>query len=88
MLLHYIGLVDITSDGHLHVMFPDFPGCISSGDSFQGLFDNATEALELHLEGVLEDDKDWCGVPSSYSDILSKVHPKDVLYPIVITVVR
>lgn len=31
--------------------YPDVPGCISAGESLDGIKANALEALELHLEG-------------------------------------
>lgn len=37
------------------VVVPDLPGCFSAGDSFQEAIDNAKEAIEVHLEGLLSD---------------------------------
>lgn len=36
------------------VFFPDLPGCISAGDTVQEAATNATEALALHIEGMVE----------------------------------
>lgn len=54
------------------VIFPDFPGCISQGDTVPQTMENAVEALALHVEGMLaegddlpapsyahEPDRDW-----------------------------
>src|SRR5688500_7599881 len=37
------------------VSFPDFPGCVAVGDSFQSAVDSAAEALRFHVEGMLAD---------------------------------
>lgn len=36
------------------VIVPDLPGCFSAGDSFEEALANAREAIELHLEGLLD----------------------------------
>jgi predicted RNase H-like HicB family nuclease len=43
---------DVPDDGW-DVIFPDFPGCTSKGDTAQEAMKNAIEALELHLEGMV-----------------------------------
>lgn len=37
------------------VTVPDLPGCFSAGSSMDEALNNAVEAIELHLEGLLED---------------------------------
>lgn len=37
------------------VVFPDFPGCVSQGDTAHDALENGREALALHLEGMLAD---------------------------------
>ena len=37
------------------IFIPDVEGCFSAADSYQDVFDNAIEAIELHLEGLVED---------------------------------
>ena len=34
---------------------PDLPGCISAGDTLEEAIGMAREAIELHLEGMIED---------------------------------
>ena len=54
------------------VIFPDFPGCVSQGDTALDAMKNAKEALALHIEGMVAEgcelppqselntpDKDW-----------------------------
>lgn len=37
------------------LVFPDFPGCTTSGDSVEQAYENAFEALALHVEGMVEE---------------------------------
>ncbi len=37
------------------VVVPDLPGCFSAGDTAEDAFTNAVEAIDLHLEGMVED---------------------------------
>jgi predicted RNase H-like HicB family nuclease len=42
-------------DGVFGIVFPDFPGCVSIAETGDQIADMATEALSLHIEGMLED---------------------------------
>ena len=37
------------------VIVPDLPGCFSAGDTFEEAFANAHEAIDLHVQTMLED---------------------------------
>jgi predicted RNase H-like HicB family nuclease len=37
------------------VTVPDLPGCFSSGSTFDEAIDQARQAIELHLQGMVED---------------------------------
>ncbi len=52
---------DTTAHG---IFIPDLEGCFSAADDYQDAFDNAIEAIELHLEGLVEDGED-VPLPSS-----------------------
>jgi predicted RNase H-like HicB family nuclease len=44
-----------TDDGvRFGVTVPDLPGCFSSGDTFDQALDCVLEAIDLHLEGLVE----------------------------------
>ncbi|SAI47367.1 phage-like protein [Bordetella ansorpii] len=48
-----------TDDGvRFGVTVPDLPGCFSSGDTFEEALDSVLEAIDLHLEGLVEDGHD------------------------------
>lgn len=51
----YFGLVHGDMEDGFGVSFPDFPGCISCGDDIAQATSSASEALEMHIEGMLED---------------------------------
>lgn len=51
----YIVIVHKTSDSAYGMTFPDAPGCFSAADELDDLFANATEALELWVEGMIDD---------------------------------
>lgn len=45
-----------TDDGVRYgVTVPDLPGCFSGGDSFDDALECASEAIDLHLEGLADD---------------------------------
>jgi predicted RNase H-like HicB family nuclease len=51
----YIAVVHKEPDSIFGVSFPDFPGCVAGGETLQDAHDSANEALELHIQGMIED---------------------------------
>ncbi len=51
----YVALIHKEKGTSYGVMFPDFPGCVSAGDTPEEAFDNAREALAFHVEGMRSD---------------------------------
>lgn len=51
----YMGVVERGLNGSFGVYFPDLPGCVSAGDSFEEAVTGGQEALDLHLEVMRED---------------------------------
>ena len=47
---NYIALFEENGKGGYGVVFPDFPGCISAGSTYQEAVRMAHEALSLHTE--------------------------------------
>ena len=48
----------VVSEGganNLSAYVPDLPGCITTGKTVEEIERNIREAIELHLEGLLED---------------------------------
>ena len=51
----YVGIVHKDETTDYGICFPDFPGCISAGKTLEELQWMAEEALQFHIEGMLED---------------------------------
>ncbi|MEK9166424.1 MAG: type II toxin-antitoxin system HicB family antitoxin [Patescibacteria group bacterium] len=49
-ILSYFAVFDPAEEGGYNVSFPDFPGCVTFGDTFEKAKEYAKEALELWLE--------------------------------------
>ncbi|WP_322517301.1 type II toxin-antitoxin system HicB family antitoxin [Rhodopseudomonas palustris] len=64
----YLALVYKDRDTSYGVAFPDVPGCISAGDTFEQAIDNAAEALGGHL-ALLRADGDPIPQPRSLEQL-------------------
>lgn len=51
----YIALLRKDDDSDYGVDFPDFPGCVTAGRTLDEARRSASEALELHVEGLVKD---------------------------------
>ncbi|MDB5085308.1 MAG: hypothetical protein JWN30_2194 [Bacilli bacterium] len=63
----YPAIFDYANDG-ISIMFPDLPGCLTSGESDEEALAMAKEALALHLYGM-ERDKDSIPTATVVKDI-------------------
>lgn len=66
----YIGLIHKEDDSDFGVSFPDFPGCVSAGQTLDEARALATEALLFHIEGMREDGEE-VPAPSSLDAVLA-----------------
>jgi predicted RNase H-like HicB family nuclease len=64
----FIALVHKDRDTSYGVSFPDVPGCISAGDTFEEALENAAEALAGHLS-VMKADADGIPRPRSLEEL-------------------
>lgn len=48
--LTYYAIFDPAEEGGFNVSFPDFPGCVTYGQTFEEAEEKAKEVLELWLE--------------------------------------
>jgi predicted RNase H-like HicB family nuclease len=62
-LRYYPAILERDGDSY-GVVFPDLPGCVTTGESAQEAAANAAEVLALHIEGMVEDG-DAIPAPSS-----------------------
>lgn len=51
----YVALLEHVPGLSYGVWFPDFPGCVSGGDTSQKAMRSARKALQLHIKGMLAD---------------------------------
>ena len=54
---NYIGIIQ-EENKQFGIIFPDFPGCVSVGDTVEEAYKNGIEALSLHINGMKEDGED------------------------------
>ena len=69
---NYIALFEQGQNGGYSVVFPDVPGVVTAGDSFEEAVRMAHEALALHVEG-LRADGDPVPEPRSLEDIKAQL---------------
>jgi predicted RNase H-like HicB family nuclease len=50
---NYVGIIQ--KEKKYGIVFPDFPGCVSFGDTIEEVYKNGIEALSLHINGMMED---------------------------------
>ena len=53
--MRYPIVIDKDPDSDYGVAVPDLPGCFSGGSTMDEALDNAVEAIECHIEGMLLD---------------------------------
>ncbi len=64
----YVALVHHEAGSAYGVSFPDFPGCVSAGDTFDEAISNAVEALWAHVD-LMHEDGDVIPEPRDLQDI-------------------
>jgi predicted RNase H-like HicB family nuclease len=74
----YIALLRKEPGTDIGVDFPDFPGCVTAGKTLEEARKMAVEALELHLEGMLED-REPIPEPSSPDSVMNGSENRDAV---------
>lgn len=65
----YVALVHHAPKKRVYgIMFPDFPGCVSAADTFDGVIASGTEALALHVD-LMHEDSDPIPKPRDLAEI-------------------
>lgn len=54
MTRRYLVIIE-KADGNYSAYSPDIPGCVAVGDTPEEVSRNMREAMEFHLEGLIED---------------------------------
>ena len=70
--MRYIAFIHKEPDSIYGVSFPDFPGCISAGDSLDEALQSASEALQGHVQ-MMEADGDAVPPARSLDEIMGDV---------------
>ena len=79
----YMALVHKDPDSDYGVSFPDLPGCITAGSTFEEACEMARDVLMLHLEGMAEDVEE-IPTPSCANDVLAHPDAADAIALIVV----
>jgi predicted RNase H-like HicB family nuclease len=74
-MLTYIGLIRKDKNSGFGVDFPDFPGCITGGNTLEEAYRRASEALRFHIKGMIADGES-IPEPSSLTYILENPENK------------
>ncbi len=65
----YPAFIHKNTNSNFSVSFPDLPGCVSVGSSWFEIIANAKEALQFHIDGMIEDGEE---IPLPSSDVSSE----------------
>ncbi len=68
--MRYVAFIHKESDSCFGVSFPDFPGCISAGDTLDEAMANASDALRGHVQ-MIEADGDFVPPARSLDAIMA-----------------
>jgi predicted RNase H-like HicB family nuclease len=74
----YIGLIHKDPDSDFGISFPDFPGCISAGETLDEARRMGAEALAFHIEGMIEDGE-AVPAPSSLEAVMEEMENRDAV---------
>ena len=64
----YFAVVEVVPSSDVSVWFPDFPGCVTAGATHSQALANACEALQFHIDGMIEDG-DAIPEPTTWEDL-------------------
>jgi len=82
---NYIAILHKEANTDFGVSFPDFPGCVTAGQTVDEAKDFAQEALALHINGMAEDG-DQLPAPSKLEDIMADAAYADAVAYLVVSV--
>jgi len=83
----YVALLRKQPDSDYGVDFPDFPGCVTAGKTWEDARAMAAEALALHIAGMIEDGE-AIPAPSALDDIMTDPHHTDAVAVLIDASVR
>ena len=77
MLTHYPIVIHKDNDSDYGITVPDLPGCFSAGTSMAEALQQAKEAIECHIEGLLLDNETLPTPTQNYTLLAEKPEYKD-----------
>jgi predicted RNase H-like HicB family nuclease len=83
--VYYIALLRPGLGAAFNVSFPDFPGCVSSGETFEEALRAGVSALALHVDGMRRNSQ-VIPEPRTYSQIRAAEGSPDYWQDVVVTV--
>jgi len=75
-MTEYTIIIHPAEEGGFWVEVPTLPGCFSQGESIEGVMTNIKEAIELHIEGLVEEHEP---VPIENDLIVSRININPVI---------
>ena len=84
--IYYPALIDKDAESDFGVSFPDFPGCVSAGETLEESLLGAQEALSGHVALMIADG-DALPKPTSLEEVAAEKEPSTVaitLVPVVL----
>lgn len=69
-MVYYVGIIHRDEGTDYGISFPDFPGCVSAGETVETLKTNAEEALAGHIQ-LLAEDGGIIPAPSSIDAVMA-----------------
>lgn len=76
--LDYIAIITPDIESGYNVTFPDLPGCVTCGETYEEAIEMAKEVLDLWLE-VMRDDNIEIPKPSILSPVFTYIRPRQDL---------
>lgn len=68
---NYIAVIDHDKSSDYGVIFPDFLNCVTFGKTLEDAHNMAEEALQFHIDGLIED-KEEIPLPKNLDEIKTK----------------
>jgi len=81
--MNFLVAIHKDPDSDYGVSVPDLPGCISAGSTFAEALTMVKEAIELHLESMLEDGQDIPDPTTDIEKLRSEPDYRDAIWAVV-----
>ncbi len=81
--MNFIVAIHKDADSDYGVSVPDLPGCISAGSTFSEALSMVKQAIELHLEALLDDGLEIPDPTTDFDSLRSNSDYADAIWAIV-----